>query len=84
LSTSSPVHFVPAEAHLPPYPQLPCRPDRLGSAPTGLRYSCYREAARRSADRVGITTLVRPHIGETIAFEPDHHFRQSLVRNPEH
>jgi hypothetical protein len=33
---------------------------------------------------VAITTLVRPHIGESPALESDHHFRQSFVWNSKH
>jgi hypothetical protein len=31
---------------------------------------------------VGITAFVCPNINESIALEPNHHFRQALVRNP--
>ena len=43
-----------------------------------------RETARRSGHRLDITAFVRPNIGESITLEPDHHFRQSLVRNSKH
>jgi hypothetical protein len=33
---------------------------------------------------VGVTPFVRPNIRESRTLEPDHHFRQSLVRNSKH
>jgi len=33
---------------------------------------------------VAVTALVRPHIGESTALEPDHHIGQSFVRDSKH
>src|SRR6185436_17382050 len=68
------VHCLSAEAYLPPYPSC-----QRGSLPTAT----FHPATRPSRHRVHIKALVRSNINESRALEPDHDFRETLVRDPE-